>query len=500
MNKLEGNISLFVITFFAAIQYVFLAWVPDSLSHFAFLCVTNLAGFLITLPFFFGELFRMDRKQLKESLVLSLELIVFNVFLLLGVEGVGPTVTGAVISAYFVFIIILSVPLFHQWPDKTSLWGCSLVLLGLFFIMDADVVGLWNKDILYLIIADLAFALYILSTGQYASSSNPSILAMGQMLFCFLIALALWIGESVFFQRPFSLPANLEFWGSVVYISIFIRGLYGVIQVYAQRYVTPLNTSLIFSTEIIITMAASPFLSRLFGITPERITPMRILGSAVMVAGLFMVDPAFLKTLKKVWQNRTLASLRPVSHESHERKASKHYLFYIPLCAALFGACGLLIGNTQVAFIYGFLGLLAGFPVAILMEGILYVDLFSRPDDVAFEVSSGPESLLKANEILEQSAREHGISLKRVFELQSCLEEFAIRIVNHLPSARIGVRIQYGDATSVRLSWRGERLNPLHIRKNEDEIEVAGLKIIQHRALRASFHYRDGENKIHIVL
>ena len=47
MNKLEANISLLIITFFAAVQYVFLAWVPESVSRFAFLCVTNLAGFLV---------------------------------------------------------------------------------------------------------------------------------------------------------------------------------------------------------------------------------------------------------------------------------------------------------------------------------------------------------------------------------------------------------------------------------------------------------------------
>ena len=61
MNKLEANVSLVIITFFAAIQYIFLSAIPDTVSHFAFLCITNLIGFLITLAFFFGELFRLDK-------------------------------------------------------------------------------------------------------------------------------------------------------------------------------------------------------------------------------------------------------------------------------------------------------------------------------------------------------------------------------------------------------------------------------------------------------
>ena len=41
MNKLEANVSLVIITFFAAIQYIFLSAILDTVSHFAFLCITN---------------------------------------------------------------------------------------------------------------------------------------------------------------------------------------------------------------------------------------------------------------------------------------------------------------------------------------------------------------------------------------------------------------------------------------------------------------------------
>ena len=46
MNKTEASVSLFTITFFAAVQYAFLAGVPDSVSHFAFLFITGIVGFL----------------------------------------------------------------------------------------------------------------------------------------------------------------------------------------------------------------------------------------------------------------------------------------------------------------------------------------------------------------------------------------------------------------------------------------------------------------------
>lgn len=292
MNKLEANISLFIITFFAAIQYVFLAGVPENIPHFAFLCITNLVGFIITTAFFFGELFRLDVKQIGQSCALSSELLLFNVFLLAGARGMDSTVTAAVLSTYFVFIVVLSAILFHLRTDAGIITGCTMVLLGLFLIMDADIFALWNRNIFYLFLSDLSFAVYILTLGRYSSSSNPSILAMGQMFFCFVFSLVFWIGECFITDAAFALPSGPAFWGSVIYISFFIRGLYGIVQTYAQRYVSALNTSLIFSTEIIITMAMSPLLASFSGSEPEAVTPLRITGAVIMVLGILMNEPA----------------------------------------------------------------------------------------------------------------------------------------------------------------------------------------------------------------
>ena len=291
MNKLEANVSLLIITFFAAIQYAFLAGVPDSVSHFAFLCITNLIGLLLTLMLFFGELFRIDARQVRQSLVLSLELFGFNVFLLLG-SSVGATVSACVLSAYFVFLPILSFLLFRSRPDKQTLAAIAVVLTGLVLMMNGDLAGMSDIHFLYLLLADVFFALYILTVGKFSAGSNPAILAMGQMLFNCLIAFACWAGESAVKRAALSLPADPAFWGSVLFIGFFIRGLYGVVQMYAQRYVSPLNTSLIFSTEIIITMLMSPVLALLFGTEPEIITPMKLCGAGVMVMGVLMADPA----------------------------------------------------------------------------------------------------------------------------------------------------------------------------------------------------------------
>ena len=299
MNRLTANFSLYAITFFAAIQYVFLSNVPESVSSFAFLAVTNLIGFIITFCVFFRELARLDRKQIGQALVLSLELLGFNVFLLQGSRGIDATVTACVLSSYFVFVVILSRLIFRKVAEKNQVLSILIVLLGVFFMMDANILGLMNRNILYLIIADIFFAAYLLTAEQYASSSNPSILAMGQTFFNFFIALICWAIEAAIRGTGLSMTTDPKFWGSVFFISFFIRGMYGIVQIYAQRYVSPLNVALIFSTEIIMTMLLSPVLARLLGTQKETITPLRVLGAAVMMCGILIADPAFVDRLRR---------------------------------------------------------------------------------------------------------------------------------------------------------------------------------------------------------
>ena len=299
MNKLEANISLFIITFFAAIQYPFLSGVPDTVSHFSFLCITNLIGFVLTLALFFSELFRVDKNQIKQSLYLSGLLFGFNVFLLLGSAGVSSTTSACVLSSYFVFIPVLGFLLFRQKPDRNSIAATAIVFVGLFFMMNADAKSLLDVHVLYLAIADVFFALYIMAAGKFTVGSNPSILAMGQMLFNFLISLLFWGGESLILSRQMTLPADASFWGSVIFVSLFIRGLYGIVQIYAQRYSSPLNTSLIFSTEILMTMVMSPVLAMLFGTDPEEITAYKVVGGILMVIGILVADSTVTNAIKR---------------------------------------------------------------------------------------------------------------------------------------------------------------------------------------------------------
>ncbi|MBQ7155310.1 MAG: DMT family transporter [Synergistaceae bacterium] len=594
MNKLEASISLLIITCFAAAQYMFLAGVPEDLPHFAFLCITNFVGFLIALSFFFGELFRLDARQVKQSMVLAAELVAFNMFMLLGASGAGPTNTAAVLSVYFVFVVAIEAVFLHRKPTLNMTAGVAVVFAGVFLATGADLAGLANVHILYLIAADAAFALYIITAGAYAVSSNPSILAMGQMFFCFVFSLAFWGADALIFGASFSLPADGMFWGSVIFISFFIRGLYTIVQIYAQRYVSPLSTSLIFSTEIIITMLLSPLQAVISGTVPDAITPSKAAGGVMIVLGLLITEPNFMNVVRKVLAFRPSINTSDMKRGVHLAAISAVMYFlmdvpvqltgllpvhtgiktFLPFTLGLFfgmyGAVGCCLGciagslalgswpagaaaectyilvaglgmfygwhtfsgthsvrflkpghyitylllvlvlsalslDVGVAASYILTGIFIALPVNILLGSLLSVEPvlpagYSLACDADFSLTPGAESLDEANSIFEESGEKHDVPMKRVFEIQSLLEELSIRIFGALPDTVINVRVIYGEAVSMKLSYSGAKYNPFTISAGDDVLDITGLKIIKHRALRASFSRRGSRNHVHVVV
>ena len=115
-------------------------------------------------------------------------------------------------------------------------------------------------------------------------------------------------------------------------------------------------------------------------------------------------------------------------------------------------------------------------------------------------INSDPDSLMIFNETLEDFAFSQKLNQRRIFEIENCLEELSIRILAKCPDAQIQIDINYDDTLSARVHYEGQRYNPLHIEKDEDELGIRGLKLLKHRALRAAFRYHSPTNYIHVVI
>ena len=135
-----------------------------------------------------------------------------------------------------------------------------------------------------------------------------------------------------------------------------------------------------------------------------------------------------------------------------------------------------------------------------LHRGGMNIIHFLTTDGLVAMLTNDAESLEQFNEQLEDYATSLNIGRKQLFALQNCLEELYIRICKAIPDVRITIQVTYDDTFSIQLSYAQRPYNPLLIGKEEDEMDIASLKLIKHRALRASYKYKYAENLVHIVI
>ncbi|MEE3467524.1 MAG: SpoIIE family protein phosphatase [Eubacterium sp.] len=287
-----ATIGLIVITVFAAIQYVFLKNVPESVSPFAFVLITNGIGIVIFGAFGFKTILKTKKRTILKGILFAAELIGFSVFSLLGSRGMDAVVVSSVVSLYFVFITPLLL-VFRKKVNFLSTVATIIAVIALLLMFDADFSLLFSsRQILYLILADLCFAGYVVSVSIFGSNENSLQLTFSQLFFSAVFALIGWVIQVMLGKATFSIPMDFKFWICALFIGIFIRALYGLIQIICQKYVSALKTSLIFSTEIVITLFANPIMCALFGTEATPISVFQIIGAILLIIATVMADDA----------------------------------------------------------------------------------------------------------------------------------------------------------------------------------------------------------------
>ena len=226
--KKEGlaTIGLIFITFLAAIQYVFLRNVPDSVSTFSFVCITNLIGLVILGLVKPKKLLTIPGKTLKKGVLFAVELTGFSFFLLLGSQHMDAVVVSSVVSLYFVFITPMLL-LLRKKVNFFSGIATVIAIIALLLMFGADTNALFSSiDVVYLILADLFFAAYVVSVSILGESEDSTQLTLSQMIFASIFAFIGWGIETLISGSRIQLPTEINFWISALFFGIFIRAVY----------------------------------------------------------------------------------------------------------------------------------------------------------------------------------------------------------------------------------------------------------------------------------
>ena len=291
-----STFGLFLITVWSAVQYLFYSNVPEDISTFAFLFVTNLCGCAVLALTQWKNLKRIRRRTVKKALALSVIQLLMNFFVILGSRNMDPVIISSVMGLYFIFVTPLLLLLRKKVSFRSGV--ASLVaMIALLLVFNANIDEIFaSPNVIFLVLADIFFAVYIVAISEMTGEEDPQALAVMQMICCAVLSLIAWTAESRLFGRgAMTLSRDPAFWVSVLFIGIFIRALYSVIQFAAQKNVPPVTASLIFASEIVITLLLNPLLCRLFGTAYEPATVFQIVGCVLFVTAVLICDDEFMK-------------------------------------------------------------------------------------------------------------------------------------------------------------------------------------------------------------
>ncbi len=295
MSKTVSLLSALLCTFIWGTTFIAQDTGMDDIGPFTFNAVRFLVGFLAIAPLVFlfeVKKFKSEFKlDFKTFAVLSL-LIGFSLFLGSALQQVALLYTDVANAAFFTIFYVPMVPiiifLFRRKSIHWSVWpSVILCLVGGYLLTNFYDATVRLGDTL-VILGALFWSTHIIFTGIIVTKYNlPLTLGALQTLivafFSFLVGL---IYEEFIFEN---ILMEID---SILYAGILSGGFAFVLQIYAQRNISPAPAAIIFSLEgVFATIAAWFLLDQILGIN-------NLLGCFFILCGVLLSQ--LLPLIKKI--------------------------------------------------------------------------------------------------------------------------------------------------------------------------------------------------------
>ena len=270
MSKTLSLFSALLCTFIWGTTFIAQDTGMDDIGPFTFNSVRFFVGFLAIIPlaliFEAKKLKKEFRFDLKTFIILSF-LIGLSLFLGSALQQVALLYTDVANAAFFTIFYVPMVPIiififkkdFLHW----SVWpSVILCLIGGYLLTNFQDATVRLGDTL-VVLGALFWSTHIIFTGMIVKKYNlpltiGAIQTLLVALFSFIIGL---------FSEEFVLDNILNEIDSILYAGILSGGFAFVLQIYAQRNITPAPAAIIFSLEgVFATIAAWFILNQILGI------------------------------------------------------------------------------------------------------------------------------------------------------------------------------------------------------------------------------------------
>ena len=285
MSKTLSLFSALLCTFIWGTTFIAQDTGMDDIGPFTFNAVRFFVGFLAIIPlaliFEAKKLKKEFRFDLKTFIILSF-LIGLSLFLGSALQQVALLYTDVANAAFFTIFYVPMVPIiififkkdFLHW----SVWpSVILCLIGGYLLTNFQDATIRLGDTL-VVLGALFWSTHIIFTGMIVKKYNlpltiGAIQTLLVALFSFIIGL---------FSEEFVIDNILNEIDSILYAGILSGGFAFVLQIYAQRNITPAPAAIIFSLEgVFATIAAWFLLNQILGIN-------NLLGCFFILSGVLL--------------------------------------------------------------------------------------------------------------------------------------------------------------------------------------------------------------------
>ena len=296
MSKTTSLFSALLCTFIWGTTFIAQDTGMDDIGPFTFNAVRFFVGFLAIIPLallFEVKKFRLEFKiDLKTFLILSF-LIGVSLFLGSALQQVALLYTDVANAAFFTIFYVPMVPIIIYFYRRKSLhWSVwpsvILCLIGGYLLTNFQDATVRLGDSL-VILGALFWSSHIIFTGIIVTKYNlPLTLGAIQTLIVALLSFIIGLIYEEFVIR--NIMNEID---SILYAGILSGGFAFVLQIYAQKNITPAPAAIIFSLEgVFATIAAWFLLNQLLGIN-------NLLGCFFILCGVLLSQllPLMKKTI-----------------------------------------------------------------------------------------------------------------------------------------------------------------------------------------------------------
>ena len=285
MSKTVSLLSALLCTFIWGTTFIAQDTGMDDIGPFTFNAVRFFVGFLAIVPFaFFFEVKKFEsefRLDFKTFAILSF-LIGLSLFLGSALQQVALLYTDVANAAFFTIFYVPMVPiiifLFKKKSIHWSVWpSVVLCLIGGYLLTNFYDATVRLGDTL-VVLGALFWSTHIIFTGIIVTKYNlPLTLGAIQTL---LVAIFSFIIGLIY--EEFVIENILNEIDSILYAGILSGGFAFVLQIYAQKNITPAPAAIIFSLEgVFATIAAWFLLNQILGIN-------NLLGCFFILSGVLL--------------------------------------------------------------------------------------------------------------------------------------------------------------------------------------------------------------------